>query len=443
MKHFALAAALCGIAATGSLDAKGTFTNAKGTPPVIRVINGTPLIVRVGSDNSFQVFNTDIGGTVGQIYPSGSTGLADMGWFVRVNGVLTAPSFDDHGGTATGGIGSYVPYTSPTISTVTGNGAASSPFTVIVTGTTSSGLLATQTVTYVTGNNYFRKDLKLDNPSGIAVSADIFLASDIYLANSDLGIPFQEEFTGSPGGQSCGVTPPFTILHLGLEPAPTHYTAAQYANVWSQVGAGMLDDTIAVASCNPAGIDNGAGLQWRVSIPANGSVSVVAATSFGEIPGALFGVGDPVWNYSVQPQPGMSTTSVACIRNRFPFNRPTNSFGWAPSEGEFYHESAPGGPILAPVGLARAILDCYVAAWNAQHGTLNFGFCWAESTPWYIGTYEHQRQAQFRIFQNYETVCGLPDPAVGIIEGRVTLTRRLYYPPLPAPPTPVLRTGFE
>jgi hypothetical protein len=444
MKYLAMAAALAvGIASVGSVHAKGDLKTTNGAPPALTNIQSTPLIIHVGADHSFQVFNTDIGsGSVGQIYPSSSTSLADMGWFVRVNGVLTAPSFGDHGnGTATGSLGTTSKYTGQTVSAVSGAGSPASPFSVTVTGTTASGLLTTQTVTYVIGDNYFRKAFKVDNPSGSPVVADIFLASDIYLASSDAGIPFQESFSGSPGGQTCaGITPPFTILHISLGIPSTGYTASAYASVWSQIGSGALNNTIAPPTC----IDNGAGLQWGVTIPANGTVTVQAATSFGDIPGSLFGVGDPVFNYSVLPQPGVNQQAINCIRAKFPSNPPTNSFGWAPSEGEWYHEDYPGSPMQPPNGLAAAILQCFVFAWDAGSGALYHDYCWENPSPNYIGNYPDQRQANFRIYHAINGVCGdFPPLGTTVYEAQVTLSRRLYYPPLPPPPPPLLVDGFE
>ena len=443
MKTFALAAALAvGLLGALSADAKGTLKTSKAAVPAFASISGTPLRINIGDDNSFQVFNTTIGGgNVGQIYPSSSTGLADMGWFVRVNGTLTAPSFSDHGTTATSNIGTNSPYGARSVSGVSGTGSQLLPFTVTVNGTAAGGLTTRQTVTYVDGENFFRKAFQVSNPTGAAVNAQIFLASDIYLASSDSGTPFQEAFSGSPGGQTCtGVSPVFTILHISLGTPSSAFTAAAYSNVWSQVGAGALNSMIAAAAC----IDNGAGLQWNVSIPAGGSVTVQAATSFGDIPGALFGVGEPVWNYSIVGPPNVSQTAVNCVRARFPSNPPTNSFGWAPSEGEFYHEN-PGNPgfLLPPSGLARAILVCFVQVWDDTSGMLFNQYCWDNPTPWYIGTYPDLRQAQFRIYQAVNGVCNGPTPGTTIFEANVNIIRRLYYPPLPPPPPPLLANGFE
>lgn len=263
-----------------ALDAKGVINAAPRGVTVVN-INGNPLRVTVGQDNAFQVYNADIGGgTVGQIYPTNQE-LADMGWFVRVGGQLTAPDFYNHGTSATGGIGPYQSFGAATIGTLSGNGSAATPFTVSTTGT-ASGLNVTQVISYVNGENFFRKSFTLSNPGGAPVSATVFLASDIYLADNDSGKPFREPNSGSPGGQTCaGVTPLYTILHLPQGAlAPVAFTADSYSSVWSQIGANQLNSSVNPGDC----LDNGAGLQWNLTVAAGGSVTVQAATSFGEIP---------------------------------------------------------------------------------------------------------------------------------------------------------------
>lgn len=275
-----LVAALAAALAAGGLQAKGVVNPAPRGVNVVD-IDGNPLQITVGEDNSFQVYHTDIaGGTIGQIYPSGQQ-LADMGWLVRVGGQLTAPNFYSHGSTATGNIGPYQNFGGSAIGALSGNGSAATPFTVSTTGT-ASGLNVTQTISYVNGENFFRKAFTLSNPGGAQVSATVFLASDIYLASSDAGRPFREPNSGSPGGQTCaGVTPEYTILHVPQGAlAPAAFTADGYASVWSQIGANALNNTVNPGAC----LDNGAGLQWNVNVPAGGSVTVQAATSFGAIP---------------------------------------------------------------------------------------------------------------------------------------------------------------
>jgi len=237
--------------------------------PAVRVITGSPLTVNVGSDASFQVYTTLVPGQ-GQFYPSGNTTVADYGLFVRRAGTLFAPAFSTRG-TATGGIGTYTAWTSVSISPVTGTGTASDPFTVVVVNdAAATGLRMTMTVTYVNGENFFRKSLAFATADGTPY--DVFLGGDIYLANSDSGVPYSQ--SGAVGGQNCGV-PTYTILMIPLTPA-SRYSARGYSTVWSEIGAGLLSNIIATG-CQ----DNGAALQWQNRV---GNGTILAATSFGAIP---------------------------------------------------------------------------------------------------------------------------------------------------------------
>ena len=282
-KKTLVAALAIGLLGAAGLNAKGTISQNRGAVAQTNIV-GTPLTVNVGDDNAFQVF-TSLAPGAGQIYPSGA-GMADMGWFVRVGNALTAPSFSDHGGTATGNIGANSPFGNRTVSAVSGAGSAASPFLVTVTGT-AAGMNATQVVTYVNGENFFRKSFTLTNPGASAVTARIFLGSDIYLANSDSGTPYREPTSGSPGGQTCaGITPVYTILHISTgAQTPSAFSADGYNSVWTQIGAGALNNTVNPGAC----LDNGAALQWDVTVPAGGSSTVQAVTSFGDIPSIIQG----------------------------------------------------------------------------------------------------------------------------------------------------------
>jgi hypothetical protein len=265
---------------------EGALQRTPQAPPTVRTIEGTPLRINVGSDNSYQIYNSDVGGA-GQFYPTNATQTADSGWFVRVGSSLYSPNFSEHGVTATGGLGATIPFGETALSAVGGTGTAASPYTVsVVNALGASGLIATTANSYVNGTNYVTQRLRLVNTSSNTVDAKVFLGSDIYLGNSDNGIPFLEPTSRSPGGQTCS-GPQYTILHIPLTPA-SRYTAAQYADVWQQIGGGILDNVVGTGC-----IDNGAALQWDVNIPANGSVSILAAVSFGAIPPITqFGVTD-------------------------------------------------------------------------------------------------------------------------------------------------------
>jgi hypothetical protein len=252
-----------------------------------RTIYGNPLTIHVGEENSFQIFNADVTG-YGQIYPTTLNSPADMGIFVRIptgSGTLYAPNFGNHGGTATGWLGSYTAWAPVSLSVVSGTGTAANPYTVTVVSDAGASLRMTMTVTYVNGENFFRHYCMFSNISGGQICFDTYVASDIYLAGSDYGIPFLLAASGSIGGQNCP-NQDYTIIHIPLSPRPANaYTARFYGYVWTEIGTGHLTNTIDPATCSPNGIDDGAALEWQnICLQPGESATVQSATSFGEIP---------------------------------------------------------------------------------------------------------------------------------------------------------------
>ena len=235
----------------------GIHTQAALAAPVIRTIAGTPLTIYVADDASFQVLNANVPGS-GQFYPSGGTcNPGDAGVLVDAGGILYAPNFDMHPcGSASGNISPSTPWTPVSISAVTGNGTSATPFTVVVVvdaGTT--GLRLTMTVTYVNGDGFFRVSNAFTT-TGSPVTIDAFFGADLYLANSDSGVPYRDATTGGVGGQNCGTTQTYTIQFIPNTAADA-YAANGYSSVWQQIGADALGNTV-TTGC----LDNGAALEW-------------------------------------------------------------------------------------------------------------------------------------------------------------------------------------
>ena len=241
-------------------------------PQVFRTITGTPLTIYVSDDASFQVLNSNVPGS-GQFYPSGSTcNPGDAGVFADAGGILYAPDFGTHPcGSATGGIGTFTPWTPVSISAVTGSGTSGSPYTVVVVvdaGTT--GLRLTMTVTYVNGDSFFRVSNAFTT-TGSAAAVDVFFGADLYLANDDDGIPYRDGTTGGVGGQDC-VAQTYTIQFIPSTPADA-YAANGYSSVWSQIGADSLGNTVSTGC-----LDNGAALEWTDRAVNPGAATTIDLT---------------------------------------------------------------------------------------------------------------------------------------------------------------------
>lgn len=294
---------------------QGYVERAAGVAPTaVTTISGTPLTIVVGDEHSYQIINSAIPG-VGQMYPPGSTGTADMGWMVRLGTDLYAPNFGGHAdGTATGGLGPYTAFTPGTVSPVSGDGSAASPFSLTVTTSLgASGVVASENIRYVNGQNYFQKRFTLTNNGASSQDARVFLGGDIYLAGADSGIPYREIASSSPGGQDCSSPATYFILYIPQTPA-TAWTGSSYASVWSQIGGGQLDNALVGTGC----IDNGAALQWDRTLAAGASVTIEATTSFGDIPDvAQFGIS------AVNPAVGTQGATVNVTISGFGFDPAT------------------------------------------------------------------------------------------------------------------------
>jgi hypothetical protein len=275
----------------------GLFAAAAFGQVPFTVIDGDPLEIHVGADNSFQIFNAAVPGQ-GQIFPSTCANTADMGIFADINGTLFSPDFSNHGcGTATGNLGERTPWSQILLGGLSGAGTAESPFTVVVTTQAgATGLRLIMTVQYVNGQNFFRLQKRFVATATFA--AKIFEAADIFLADSDSGQFHLEPSLNAPGGQDCGSPPTYTILLIPVT-AADRFTAAHFSVVWQQIGAGDLDNAVASGSCQ----DNGAGIQWNRSFAPGQEIMLRSAVSFGTIP-------DPAnfQRFSIQADPSEFTS---------------------------------------------------------------------------------------------------------------------------------------
>lgn len=270
MRMSVLVAAVVFIAAGAS--AQTTFTT----------INGSPLKIHVGADGSFQIYNSAVPG-VGQVFPTSSE-LADMGIFAYIDGVLHAPDFAAHGGTATTNLGTYTAWVPVALSTARGTGTPGDPSTVSVTlAAPDSDVRVNMTVTYVRGDNFFRLRTHIYSITNTVHEIDALLGADIYLAGSDNGFFVSVPQLNAVGGRSCDPEEgSYNILLIPITPAHS-FTAAHFAEVWRQIAEGELDNNSEGSAC----IDNGAAVRWN-DIMRGGSASIElnSAVSFGAIPSA-------------------------------------------------------------------------------------------------------------------------------------------------------------
>jgi len=227
----------------------------------------------LGVDTAAQIAHTTDSSY--EVYPPGTT-PADYGTFIVVADTLYAPDFAGHGGTATGSIGTYTPFTPISQSPVSGAGSSGNPFVVTtVVGVGATGLTITQVDSYVIGQESYRTDVTIASAGG-AVSAILYRAMDCFLGGSDSGFGF---VTGSSVGCSTNANnaPPDRIEQLVPLSGGNSYYHAGYSEVWAAIGTHQPFNN--TCRCTEQ-IDNGAGLSWNIDIPAGGSVTRSNLTVF-------------------------------------------------------------------------------------------------------------------------------------------------------------------
>ncbi|MDR2334966.1 MAG: Ig-like domain repeat protein [Burkholderiaceae bacterium] len=257
-------------------------------------IPGSPLQIRVGEDNSFQVTTSNAPGR-GMVQPYDTVdGTADMGFIVAWPGLLFKPDFSQHPGTHITDIAlDGLPYTPQSLSPVSGSGTQADPFTVTVrTVLGTTGVTATLTVQYVNGSNQFTKVLKLDNaPTGSTREAKIFLGAAVasplgdgwtrpYLDTVTTTVGGQGQATGAPTDNGCsavGGSNPYSILMVP-ETAPDAYFAGYFNSIWRQIDRAQLENRVD-RSCD----ENGGALQWNRALAPAGSATIRSRMSFGDI----------------------------------------------------------------------------------------------------------------------------------------------------------------
>jgi len=289
----------------------------------VTTIDANPLTINIGSDGSFQIFNAAVPG-VGQVFPT-SAGLADMGLFAHIDGVLHAPNFAAHpGGTATGNLGSYTPWQELSLSSVRGAGTQESPFTVTVAlAAPGTDVRVTMNVTYVRGANFFRVRHNFFSTTNTHHEIDATFGADIFLAASDAGVFVSVPELAAVGGRNCpGTEGNYNILLIPITTA-SRFTASFFSDVWTQIKANALNNTAVSGDC----VDNGAAIQWQNLMSGTATnVEVANAVSFGAVPSAA---NFHPFSISVDPSfvtisPGESTVlNVTSTRNpEFDFNAP-------------------------------------------------------------------------------------------------------------------------
>jgi uncharacterized repeat protein (TIGR01451 family) len=273
---FVLAAAFGGTTASAQAQ-KGVVNNVPAELQTVfqTISSAGPLnAIDIGEDLSAQIAH--VGDTSEEIYPPG-THPGDYGTFLLINGTLYSSDFQNHGGSASAGIGPYTAFTPVSQSAVTGAGTSASPFaitTVVTVGTT--GLSVTQVDSYVVGQESYRTDVTVTNTGNAAVSAIMFRAFDCYLGGSDSGYGVVSG-TGPGCSQNPNNVPAGRIEQIVPLNGGNNYYESGYGAVWAWIGTHAAFPDTCDCAINE---DNGSGISWNITVPGGSSLTRSNLTVF-------------------------------------------------------------------------------------------------------------------------------------------------------------------
>lgn len=258
-----------GVAAEGNgagstKDASSTKTSQGDTADGITITSTGPLTeIQITRDLNCAVSHA--GDTSPEFY-----GTTACGTLVAAGGTLFGPAEIPAGGNAS-------PRTAwvPQSQTMSGTGSASDPFRV-VTVVTGGYLLVTQVDLYVAGDEYYSTRIEIENADSVAHEITLYRAGDCYLQDSDYGYGSSDP---SSGAVACtaGAEPSDRIEQWASITQGSHFFEANYAAVWSRIGAQLpFPDT----SEDSIYQDNGAGLSWTKTIGAHSVEPFAHLTTF-------------------------------------------------------------------------------------------------------------------------------------------------------------------
>ncbi len=230
--------------------------------------------IDVGVDLAAQI--NHVGDSAGEVYPP-DTKPGDYGTFLLISGTLYSSDFQNHGGTASSGIGTYTAFTPVSQSAVTGTGTSGSPFTVTTVVTVgATGLSVTQVDSYVVGQEAYRTDVTVTNTGNASVSAILFRAFDCYLGGSDSGYGVVTG-TGPGCSQNPNNVPAGRIEQIVPLNGGNNYYETGYGEVWSWIGTHAAFPNTCDCTINE---DNGSGISWNITVPAGSSLTRSNLTVF-------------------------------------------------------------------------------------------------------------------------------------------------------------------
>lgn len=253
---------------------------AQLTPYRTIASSGPLTAIHLGDEGSVQVAHaTD--GTTHEFYPP-STIPGDSGTFIAMDGVLYAPNFEAHDGSATGNIGTYVAFTPVSQTATAGAGTVMSPYRLVtVYAAGATGITITQADTYVVGEESYRTDLLLTNSGTVTRTLILYRAADCYLGGSDSGFGAVDMLSGAVACSVNADNVPAGRIEQWLPiSAGSSFYQARYSEVWTWIGTMLPFPNTCECTTQQ---DNGAGISWQVTIAPGGNAIRSHLTTFSPI----------------------------------------------------------------------------------------------------------------------------------------------------------------
>jgi len=312
--------------ATGQAEQSTTGAPAgssAGLPDPI-TIDGSPLRVIVAADGSIQVYHS-AWPNIGQVFGWEGNG-ADSGIWLRAGDRIYGPDACFSGRLSA--MLKVLPWTAVSHSGPDGSGTEADPWvvtTVLAAG--ASGMGATQYAYYVNGQSYFGLRWELENGSDSVQAVSLFHAVDCYFSGDAYGRGYFDPRYGAVGSYNSA-NPWYVLFVPGDEPASA-YKEGWVDEVWAAIGfcgdayscpveepcesGPGFDNTF---DTDPAGADNGFGLQWQRTLDAGGSVTLGDWWTFGtspNIPGTQLPTAAPTRTLTTTPAVSSTPTPTRTV----------------------------------------------------------------------------------------------------------------------------------
>lgn len=259
-------------AKTKPATTKPTAPARPARPLSDQVIPGAPLNMTVEDLGRMQIRYRDYGD---QFFGGDAEGVylwADVGGTTTVFGPGQVPAGRD--------TNAYIPVSN----LLTGSGTPSDPWVVTTVNLApNTNLKLTQKTSYVNGAEFVALTFKLEQTGGsVPETVTMFHASDLFTAGVDSGYGYYDPTTGGVGdyftptmGSLAGTTLYQQFVPNTSYQAPAAYMESNYYTIWANIGdtsgpGAGFDNTI----ISDAEHDSGNGLQWNLTVPPSGSITV-------------------------------------------------------------------------------------------------------------------------------------------------------------------------